>query len=220
MAPSDKDRFERVKADLLTALPRLHRFAINLTGNPADAEDLLQSTSERVLSRWRQFRTGTEFDRWAFTIMRSIRYNHSRSEAVRLGQGHEDAAEKLVAPESQSPERNKIRQEVFDTIEQLNKGQRDVMILVYVEGFSYDAAASILDVPVGTVMSRIGRARVKIARELSAATYNTTAISGKIDPQVSTKTVHERTKKRQSSSGTSASGVSQTRGQLDSMVKQ
>ena len=220
MVPSDNDQFECIKAELLTALPRLHRFAHNLTGNPADAEDLLQSTSERVLSRWHQFQAGTEFDRWAFTIMRSIRYNHSRSEAVRFGQGHEDAAVELVAPENQSPERNKIRQEVFNTIGRLNEGQRDVMILVYVEGFSYEAAANILDIPVGTVMSRIGRARVKMAAELSTANERTTVTPGTLNSQAAARTVRERTKNRQSSSDSATLGVSQAGNQLDSMVKQ
>ena len=88
MIPSDQNQFDNVKSNLLTVLPRLHRYARNLTFNSADAEDLLQATSERVLSRWKQFRPGTDFDRWAFTVMHSIRNNQLRSEAVRLGHGH------------------------------------------------------------------------------------------------------------------------------------
>lgn len=149
----------------MQVLPRLLRYAHNLCGNRADAEDLLQSTSERVLSRWQQFRPGTEFDRWAFTVMHSIRNNSLRSEAVRLGAGHQDASQVLVAPENLSPERNKLLQQVLDSVGQLPEAQRQVMLLVYVEGYSYAEAANILDVPGGTIMSRIGRARRKLASE-------------------------------------------------------
>ncbi len=179
---AEQTQFDTIKAELLAVLPRLHRYARNLSGNSADAEDLLQATSERVLSRWKQFQSGSDFDRWAFTIMHSIRNNNLRSDAVRLGQGHDDAAETLIAPESQSPERNKIHEQVFDSIERLPNGQRQVMLLVYVEGFSYNAAAEILEVPIGTVMSRIGRARIKLAAELNAADNKLTshALSGNL----------------------------------------
>jgi len=166
---SQQAQFEQVKAELLRVLPRLLRYARNLCGNLADAEDLLQSTSERVLSRWQQFKPDTEFDRWAFTVMHSIRNNALRSEAVRLGQGHENAADTLLAPESESPEGNKFFDQVLDRIGKLPDGQRQVMLLVYIEGYSYAAAAGILEIPVGTVMSRIGRARVKLANELNTA---------------------------------------------------
>lgn len=163
------DHFDHVRANLISVLPRLQRYARNLTPSTADADDLLQATSERVLSRWNQFKAGSDFDRWAFTIMHSIRSNQLRAESVRYGHGQQDAAETLVAPESDSPERNKTHQQVLDTIDRLPDGQRQVMLLVYVEGFSYSAAADMLDVPIGTVMSRIGRARTKLAADLNAA---------------------------------------------------
>jgi len=174
MNSAQQTRFDNVKSELLAVLPRLLKYARNLSVNSAEAEDLLQATSERVLSRWQQFRPGSDFDRWAFTIMHSIRNNNLRSDAVRLGHGHEDAAETLAAPESQSPERNKIHQQVFNSLEKLPDGQRQVMLLVYIEGFSYKAAAEILDIPVGTLMSRIGRARVKLAADLNPDYENLT----------------------------------------------
>ena len=178
MNSSELNQYDHVKAELLSVLPRLHRYARNISVGRIEAEDLLQATSERVLSRWQQFRPGTDFDRWAFTIMLSIRNNQLRSEAVRMGHGHEDAAETLIAPESQSPERNKINQQVFASIEELPAAQQQVILLVYVEGFSYSAAAEILDIPVGTVMSRIGRARVRLAAELNASGSSAVAPAG------------------------------------------
>lgn len=169
MKSKDQTQFENTKRDLLAVLPRLQRYARNLSGNAADADDLLQATSERVLSRWKQFRPGSDFDRWAFTIMHSIRMNHLRAESVRFGHGHESAEESLRAPESQSPEWNKMQQQVFDKVEALPTGQRQVMLLVYQEGFSYRATAEILSIPIGTVMSRIGRARIKLAADLQAS---------------------------------------------------
>ncbi|OED44185.1 hypothetical protein AB833_02175 [Chromatiales bacterium (ex Bugula neritina AB1)] len=167
MNPSEQQQFDDIKKRLLQVLPRLLRYARNLSSSSSDAEDLLQSTSERVLSRWHQFRPGTDFDRWAFTIMRSIRNNTLRSESVRLGSGHEDASERLVAPDNQSPEWNKTYHQLLDSIEKLPENQRQVILLVYVEGYSYGAAADILGIPQGTVMSRIGRGRMNLASELN-----------------------------------------------------
>lgn len=168
----EQNQLESVKSDLQAVLPRLYRYARNLTGNISDAEDLLQATCERALSRWQQFRPGSEFDRWAFTIMRSVHNNLLRSEAVRAGQGRVDAEPSLTAPESQSPEGNKIRQQVLDRVQALPDNQRQVMMLVYLEGFSYSAAAEILEIPIGTVMSRIGRARIRLAAELNTLDAN------------------------------------------------
>ncbi len=172
---SEQSQFKSVREELLAVLPRLYRYARRLSGSASDADDLLQATCERVLARWQQFRPGTEFDRWAFTIMLSIYKNLRRSEAVRLGNGHEDATETLTTPEIQSPERNKIHQQVLDKVQALPDKQRQVMMLVYVEGFSYNAAAEIMDIPVGTVMSRIGRARITLAAELNSTNEKLTA---------------------------------------------
>ena len=162
---------EQVKRDLVALLPRLNRYARNLTRSRTDADDLLQATCTRVLDRWTQFQPGSNFDRWAFTVMSSISRNHLRADNVRFGSGQVDAAEELQA--NDSPDRNKFRDEVFTQLENLPDAQRQVLTLVYIEGYTYQETADILDVPVGTIMSRIARGRARLSKELDAPMEST-----------------------------------------------
>jgi len=156
---------DQFKSELVAMLPRLNRYACNLTRSAADADDLLQATCARILDRWAQFRPGSDFDRWAFTVMSSINRNHLRAEGTRRGQGLVNANEVLTS--SDSPERTKFRDEVFDQLGNLPDNQRQVIILVYIEGYTYKEAAEILDVPVGTIMSRIARGRARLSKAIA-----------------------------------------------------
>lgn len=156
---------KQFKSDLVDLLPRLNRYARNLTRTESDADDLLQAACTRILDRWAQFKPGSDFDRWAFTVMSSINRNQWRSEGVRKGTGQVDAGETLTAPDS--PEGNKIREEVFSVLESLPENQRQVMTLVYIEGYTYQESADILDVPVGTIMSRIARGRARLSKTMT-----------------------------------------------------
>lgn len=169
---------EQVKFDLVAMLPRLNRYARNLTRSSADADDLLQATCARILDKWAQFRPGTDFDRWAFTVMSSISRNHLRADRTRQGSGVVDANEELKSTDS--PDGNKFRLEVFTLLGSLPDAQRQVLTLVYIEGYTYQEAADILDVPVGTIMSRIARGRARLSRELSVAKTDS---PGKPHPQ-------------------------------------
>ena len=157
------------KQNLTDLLPRLSRYARNLTATQSDADDLLQSCCERALSRWQQFKPGTGFDRWMFTIMSSIRKNHLRAESVRQGQGIVNA-DTLPVSSYDTPEGNKFLHDVFHQVSALPVAQRQVMLLVYVEGYSYQDTADILGLPVGTVMSRIARARAKLHTQFNQST--------------------------------------------------
>lgn len=163
---------EQVKFDLVALLPRLNRYARNLTRSNADADDLLQATCTRILDRWAQFKPGTDFDRWAFTVMSSISRNHLRADRTRQGRGVIDADQELVSADT--PDGNKFRLEVFTLLGALPDAQRQVLTLVYIEGYTYQEAADILDVPVGTVMSRIARGRARLSSELSATNADST----------------------------------------------
>ncbi len=162
---------EHLKSDLIQLLPRLQRYARSLTLTSSDADELLQSTCERVLLKWQQFRPGTEFDRWAFTIMSSIRSNYLRAGAKRNGSGLVDAETTLVANENESPERRRYLDEVVNRVLELPIAQKQTLILVYVEGFTYKETAEILSVPIGTVMSRIARARATLAGQLTVTGF-------------------------------------------------
>ncbi len=166
---------KQFKSDLVDLLPRLRRYAGNLTRSEADADDLLQAACMRILDRWMQFQPGSDFDRWAFTVMSSINRNHLRAEGVRKGRGLVDAGEELTS--SDSPESNKFREEVFSLLGYLPDNQRQVITLVYIEGYTYQEAASILDVPVGTVMSRIARGRARLSKKMTEFGQSQNAIA-------------------------------------------
>lgn len=156
---------QQFKSDLVDMLPRLNRYARNLTRSDADADDLLQAACTRILDRWVQFRPGSDFDRWAFTVMSSINRNHLRADGVRRGAGLVDADEELTSTDN--PEGNKFREQVFNLLEDLPDNQRQVLTLVYIEGYTYQEAADILDVPVGTIMSRIARGRARLSKTMT-----------------------------------------------------
>jgi len=156
---------EQFKIDLVAMLPRLNRYARVLTRSHADADDLLQATCTRILDRWAQFRPGSDFDRWAFTVMSSINRNHLRAARTRHGNGIVDADEELTS--SETPEGNKIRDEVFSLLESLPDNQRQVITLVYLEGYTYQEVADILEVPIGTIMSRIARGRARLSKKIT-----------------------------------------------------
>ncbi len=149
-----------VRQELATLRDRLWRFCMMRTGgNKPDADDLFQATALRALEKAHQFEPGSRFDNWSFTIAVSIWRNELRSRSVRLGQGVIDAEEVDLGLEKNSGETNIFASEVLTRIAALPQGQRMAVMLVYVEGNSYREAAEILDVPIGTVMSRLATAR-------------------------------------------------------------
>jgi RNA polymerase sigma-70 factor, ECF subfamily len=154
--------------DLLQSLiPRLWRFCLGLTRHRPSAEDLLQTTCVRILERPEQFQPDTRFDRWAFRIAHTVWLNELRSRRVREGQGFDqEPIEDLVDPRMQ-PDWMVFHSQVFKAVMDLPEAQRVTMMLVYVEGFSYAEAATALDIPQGTVMSRLALARRKLAVQLS-----------------------------------------------------
>jgi len=149
-----------VKQELEKLRERLWRFCMMRTnGNKPDADDLFQATALRALEKSHQFKPGTKFDNWAYTIAVSIWRNELRSRSVRIGQGIEDADESNLGTDFRTGETNIFATEVLTKIAALPDGQRMAIMLVYVEGNSYRDAAAILDIPIGTVMSRLAAAR-------------------------------------------------------------
>ncbi|MEM9837876.1 MAG: RNA polymerase sigma factor [Pseudomonadota bacterium] len=149
-----------VEQGLETLLPRLWRFAVTVTKDDTKAEDLVQDTCVRALQHADKFRAGTHLDRWCFTIMANIWRSSFRRKTPDL---IEDEALNRVASQSPTPEASLYARQVLDQVDQLAEGQREVIVLVYGEGFAYKEAAAILDIPIGTVMSRLHAARSKLA---------------------------------------------------------
>jgi len=155
-----KRRQAIVKQELQAVRDRLWRFCLSRTnGNRADGDDLFQATALRALEKCEQFEPGTKFDNWVFTIAVSVWRNELRSRKVRLGAGVQDAQESDLPAVSLDGETNIFASEVLNRVMDLPKGQSVAVLLVYVEGYAYKEAAQIMDVPIGTVMSRLAAAR-------------------------------------------------------------
>jgi RNA polymerase sigma-70 factor, ECF subfamily len=153
---------------LVAVLPRLRRFARGLAGAAAEADDLVQAACERALARQHQFEEGTRFDSWMFRIVQTIWIDRLRARDVRK----EDAEVVEERFGSDAPvrriEARLALDEVRQAIERLPPEQRATLILVTVEGLSYKEAAAVAGVPVGTIMSRLARARVALQQHLDA----------------------------------------------------
>ena len=152
--------------DELTALlPRLRRFAHSLSRSPSDADDLTQMTIERALRAKAQWQPGTRLDSWLYKIMRNLWIDTVRSrtrqdrveapaqEAETLGHDPRDGIEAAID-----------LHRVMAAMERLPGEQREVVALILIEGFGYREAAGLLDLPIGTVSSRLVRGRTALLR--------------------------------------------------------
>jgi RNA polymerase sigma-70 factor (ECF subfamily) len=160
MAATAKDV---VFAELPGLLPRLWRYGLVLARNPDLAEDLVQATCVRALERSSQFEIGTRLDRWLIAILRSIWINQLRAQRIRQGEGVVDPEEALVSDGVRAIETNIFAAHVFREVLRLPEPQRETVLLVYVEGLTYREAAEVLEVPVGTIMSRLAAVRLKLS---------------------------------------------------------
>ena len=163
-----------VRAGLVSHLARLWRYGLVLSGRRDVAEDLVQATCVRALERSRQFAVGSRLDRWLFSILRSIWLNEVRSRRIRQGEGLVDAETALVVEGAKEIETNILARQVLRHVQMLPQAQRETLFLTYVEGLTYRDTAVMLDVPIGTVMSRLAAARETLSK-LNAAPENATA---------------------------------------------
>ena len=151
---------------LIAVLPRLRRFARGLSGSVADADDLVQAACERALARQHQFQEGTRFDSWMFRIVQTIWIDQVRSRDVRK-EGGDIAEDRLGSDEPvRRVEARLALTEVRRALDRLPPDQRAALLLVTVEGLSYKEAAEVVQVPVGTIMSRLARARIALQLQL------------------------------------------------------
>ncbi len=153
-------------------LPKLWAFALRLSGDPLDAEDLVQQACIRALESSDQLSTGKSALCWIYAIAYRIWVDglRTRSWRNRVREDEAAAAETVDSHGAGDPESHALNRQIVDAIGQLPEPQRIVMLLVAAEGLSYREAADVLDVPVGTVMSRLARAREAIGRKFDART--------------------------------------------------
>jgi RNA polymerase sigma-70 factor (ECF subfamily) len=151
---------------LVPLLPRLRRFAWSLTRDWPDADDLVQTSCTRALDRETQWNTATRLDAWMFRLMRNVWIDETRKRKVRMGEGTEDASESSELRASGDTETQTYANQVLAQIAALPEGFGTVLLLVAVEGHSYAETAEIMDIPIGTVMSRLSSARQKLRSAL------------------------------------------------------
>lgn len=150
-----------VSTELPAILPRLRRYALALCQSPALADDLVQSACERALSQEAMWTPGTRLDAWLFRIIRNIWIDGLRRGRVEAGLWQAQVPDTVLDGERHALSRIECG-EIERKIQDLSWEQREVLLLVCVDEMSYREAADILNVPVGTVMSRLARARKRL----------------------------------------------------------
>jgi RNA polymerase sigma-70 factor (ECF subfamily) len=172
--------------EAISHLDALYRGALRLSRDPDKAQDLVQDTFARALRYQHSYQPGTNMKAWLFAIMRNLywdRFQKAGRESVSIDDVGEFALYDQMRDDlGEGPEQEVLdriaRGEVVDAIEKLNPLHREVVLLVDVEGFSYKDAATILEVPIGTVMSRLHRARQQLQKDLFAYAVESGIVGG------------------------------------------
>ena len=171
----DAERDEAFERDALPWLDDVYRFALSLTRDDADADDVVQETFLRAYRSWHTFIPGTDCRRWLFTICRNVflRSRERQRPTVDLEDGEQDA---VAAGSVYAAAREKGYDDIYarldlapalrDAIDELSEPFRSAVILVDVEDLTYEAAAEVMEVPIGTVRSRLFRGRRLLQEKL------------------------------------------------------
>jgi RNA polymerase sigma-70 factor (ECF subfamily) len=150
---------DTIRSDIVALLPRLRRFALSLTGNRADADDLVQDTVVRALRHLRQWQPGTRLDSWMFRIAQNLFIDERRS-AKRKRNAFAEVAHSAIATDgARDAEALMTWKDTCAALLTLPEEQRSAVALVLIDGMSYRDAADVLGVPIGTLTSRLARGR-------------------------------------------------------------
>jgi RNA polymerase sigma-70 factor, ECF subfamily len=158
---------ESIKARIVSFLPRLRRFCKVLTRSEDRGDDLMQATVERALLRIDQWQRGTNLESWMFRIAQNIHIDQARSQQRKGAEVDIEFAATIAGDDGrQTVENRSDLRMAQNAMAVLPAEQRALMALVVLDGRSYREAADILDIPIGTVMSRLARARMAIDQAL------------------------------------------------------
>lgn len=152
------------RQELIEELPRLKRFCLSLTSDPADADDLLQITVERLLEKGMP--EDAHVAKWSHRVCRNLWIDEIRSRDVRSRHAQSEGAVEGAGTTSAAADESVQLDRVSTAMERLPPEQRAALVQVAVEGCSYAEAAALLEVPIGTIMSRVARARKALAEDL------------------------------------------------------
>ena len=169
------------KDELIAEISNLRAFAISLSGSVSLADDLVQETLLRAWSKSDKFQPGTSLRAWLFTILRNIYYSNYRKRAREVQDSDGAYARRLIVLGDQ--ESHLDLEDFRKALARLPTEQREVLILVGANGLSYEEAATICDVEIGTIKSRLSRARSKLVELL--------ALEEGADPAVARKKVEQ-----------------------------
>jgi RNA polymerase sigma factor (sigma-70 family) len=158
-------------------IPALRRYAHGLTRDRATADDLVQDCLERAISRWHQRREDNDPRSWMFTILHNLAINRMRQKYRRgphIPLEDADEGSLALAPSHEDGLRH---DDLLRALEGLPEDQRAILLLISVEDLSYAEAANVLKIPIGTVMSRLARARERLRRVLEGEPESTSVLS-------------------------------------------
>jgi RNA polymerase sigma-70 factor, ECF subfamily len=155
----------QITADLLSVIPNLRAFAVSLCGNLDRADDLVQETLVKAWGNIDTFVEGTNLRAWLFTILRNIYYSEYRKRRREVADPDGTFAAKLAAAPAQSGHMDLL--DFRAALQQLPSDQREALILIGASGLSYEEAAGICGCAIGTMKSRVNRARSHLAEMLS-----------------------------------------------------
>ncbi|MDT0604982.1 RNA polymerase sigma factor [Thalassotalea castellviae] len=151
-----------MKNEIIALIPMIRRFAYSLTGNHHDADDLLQNTIERILTKG--VPEDVELTKWMFRVCRNLWIDEYRSRQVRQAATQSpELHEQAVQGEQEQTQKLRVR-EVNQAMSVLPTDQRSILSLVAIQGMSYKEVSETLSIPIGTVMSRLARARSSLSQ--------------------------------------------------------
>lgn len=161
---------DHLREEFLAFLPRLRRFTRGLTGSADAGDDLLQAACERAIRFHERFEPGTRLDHWMYRIARNLYLNERRAESRRPVVALETSAlDREAAEDGREVTESRLTfAAVRRCVAALPADQREVLLLVTVEGLSYQEVARLLELPMGTVASRLARARIALKAALDA----------------------------------------------------
>jgi RNA polymerase sigma-70 factor (ECF subfamily) len=164
-APSQRVASAQTTADILAVIPNLRAFAVSLCGNLDRADDLVQETLVKAWSKLGSFVEGTNLRAWLFTILRNIYYSEYRKRRREVADSDGTIAAKLATAPAQNSHMDML--DFRAALQQLPTDQREALILIGGSGLSYEEAAGVCGCAVGTMKSRVNRARGRLADILS-----------------------------------------------------
>ena len=181
MTQADTGSGSSFKSELLGAIPSLRAFAMSLAQNADKADDLVQETLVKAWDKQASFQPGTNLKAWVFTILRNEFYSQMRKRGREVQDSEGIMTERLAVHPSQH---GSMDLDDFRTaLETLPEDQREAIILIGASGFSYEEAATICGVAVGTIQSRVSRARSRLQEILGVsgeADYGPDSISAQV----------------------------------------